>query len=440
MYIDTYTQPNELTSRLFGLRFTNQTTEQRFREWRVEVSLPLIRLGMLLTLVSWLICTPLVFFWDSAHFQRMLPLVAGILVPTLLLGLAVSFHPLTKRWIILSAILLLLVNGLCVIYLFYQIGNSPGSAVIWCVYGVLFFPFMRLPPFPTLVTALPFMAWLVVSMIEASGRLQMTKIDSFTYTVSPLMSMAVAVVVCGVLDRMARQTFTMNQIISHQEHTLRRNGMLIRRYIPRSVAERIDAGDGSAVDAPQRRRITVLFSDIVGFTNLADRLDAESLTQILTDYMSIMAVIVEEHGGTLNEFSGDGLMSIFGAPSAMPPKDQATQAIKTARAMHAALPLLNASWSKLGIGEPLPLRIRIGINTGVLSVGSFGSEGRMTYTAIGLQTNVAARIQAQCKPGGVLLSDSTWHLVKDDIPCEPMGKLVIEGVQFLVPVYAPSHE
>ena len=232
----------------------------------------------------------------------------------------------------------------------------------------------------------------------------------------------------------------MNQIIGHQEHALKRNGMLIRRYIPRSVAERIDAGDGSAVDAPQRRRITVLFSDIVGFTNLADRLDAESLTQILTDYMSIMAVIVEEHGGTLNEFSGDGLMSIFGAPSAMPPKDQATQAIKTARAMHAALPLLNASWSKLGIGEPLPLRIRIGINTGVLSVGSFGSEGRMTYTAIGLQTNVAARIQAQCKPGGVLLSDSTWHLVKDDIPCEPMGKLVIEGVQFLVPVYAPSHE
>lgn len=212
---------------------------------------------------------------------------------------------------------------------------------------------------------------------------------------------------------------------------------MIRRYIPRSVVEHIDAGEGYAIDTPQRRRITVLFSDIVGFTSLADKVEAESLTQILTEYMSTMATIVEAHGGTLNEFSGDGLMSIFGAPSKMAPKDQAIQAVKTAQAMQGALPGLNARWSKLGIGEPLALCIRIGINTGELSVGSFGSEGRMTYTAIGLQTNVAARIQAQCKPGGLLLSGSTWQLVKNDILCEQKGTIEIKGVQFLVPVYEP---
>lgn len=265
----------------------------------------------------------------------------------------------------------------------------------------------------------------------------MTQLDYYSYIVAPLMAGVVILVVCSVLDRMTRQTFVLEQNLGHQARELKSNGELIRRYIPRSVAEHIDAGNGRAVDTPQRKQVTVLFSDIVGFTTLADRLDAGSLTHILATYMSTMVKLVEAHGGTLNEFAGDGLMSIFGAPSEMALKDQALQAIKTAQAMQTALTQLNESWSQLGLGEALPLRIRIGINTGELSVGSFGSEGRMTYTAIGLQTNMAARIQAECKPGGVLLTNATWLLVKDDIPCEPMGALAIKGVQFLVPVYQP---
>lgn len=265
----------------------------------------------------------------------------------------------------------------------------------------------------------------------------MTQLDYYSYIVAPLMAGVVILVVCSVLDRMTRQTFVLEQILGHQARELKSNGELIRRYIPRSVAEHIDAGKGRAVDTPQRKQVTVLFSDIVGFTTLADRLDAGSLTHILATYMSTMVKLVEAHGGTLNEFAGDWLMSIFGAPSEMALKDQALQAIKTAQAMQTALTQLNESWSQLGLGEALPLRIRIGINTGELSVGSFGSEGRMIYTAIGLQTNMAARIQAECKPGGVLLTNATWLLVKDDIPCEPMGALAIKGVQFLVPVYQP---
>jgi class 3 adenylate cyclase len=84
--------------------------------------------------------------------------------------------------------------------------------------------------------------------------------------------------------------------------------------------------------------------------------------------------------------------------------------------------------------------MRIGISTGVLSVGSFGSEGRMTYTAIGLHTNIAARLEAHCEPGGILMSESTWDLAKDVIPCALRGEVQCKGLREPVRAYAPLDE
>ncbi|MGJ8670781.1 MAG: adenylate/guanylate cyclase domain-containing protein [Oceanococcus sp.] len=244
----------------------------------------------------------------------------------------------------------------------------------------------------------------------------------------------VAQVLCSVCGVMWVVTNSRDRALFELEQSRK----FIRRYIPPAVADQIIAGNAAAIDAPARRRITVLFSDIVSFTDMADRLDAESLTQILNEYMAAMANIIGQHGGTLNEFSGDGLMALFGAPNEMEPKSQALNALQAAQEMQNQLPALNEHWLALGIGEPL--QIRIGINTGVLSVGSFGSEGRMTYTAIGLQTNIASRIQSHCEPDGVLLSDASWHLVKDQIDCEPFGEIQCKGVHFPVKVYAPIRE
>lgn len=241
----------------------------------------------------------------------------------------------------------------------------------------------------------------------------------------------VAQVLCAVCGVMWVVTNSRDRALLELEQSRK----FIRRYIPPAVADQIIAGNTADIDVPARRRITVLFSDIVGFTDMADRLDAESLTQILNEYMAAMADIIEKHGGTLNEFSGDGMMALFGAPNQLEPKSQAMNALQAAHDMQNQLPTFNERWQALGIGEPL--QIRIGINTGVLSVGSFGSEGRMTYTAIGLQTNIASRIQAHCAPGGILLSDASWHLVKDQIDCEPCGEVQCKGVHFPVKVYAP---
>ena len=99
---------------------------------------------------------------------------------------------------------------------------------------------------------------------------------------------------------------------------------------------------------------------------------------------------------------------------------------------------LNTTWFRLGIEQPL--RVRIGINTGMLSVGTFGSDGRATYTAIGLQMNVAARIQAQCEPGGTVLSSASWHLVNDTVDCDALGEVTVKGVHYPISIYAPPEE
>jgi class 3 adenylate cyclase len=211
---------------------------------------------------------------------------------------------------------------------------------------------------------------------------------------------------------------------------------LIRRYAPPAVANAIETGDSATVDAPQRRRVTALSSDVVGFTRTADVLDAESLAQIVHEYMAAMADIVERHGGTVTEFAGDGVMALFGAPSEREPEDQVTDAIAAATEIQATLPVLNQRWFKLGLDHEL--QTRIGINTGVSSVGTFGSEGRGTYTAIGLQINIAARIQAECEPGCILLSQASWQLVKDTIACESRGETRVKGVHFPIKLYSPT--
>jgi class 3 adenylate cyclase len=219
----------------------------------------------------------------------------------------------------------------------------------------------------------------------------------------------------------------------HAERALQNSRDLIRRYVPPAVANRIIEGEEAEIDTPQRRRLTVFFSDIVGFTDIADRVEPEVITQVINEYLSAMSKIVDTHGGTLNEFSGDGIMALFGAPGAMEPGEQVRRAVDMALTMQRDMAQLNEGWRELGLGEAL--QVRMGINTGMLSVGSFGSQGRMTYTAIGLQTNVTARIQAQCRPGEILLSDASWQLIRGEVQCTPKGEIEVKGVHFPIKVY-----
>lgn len=219
-----------------------------------------------------------------------------------------------------------------------------------------------------------------------------------------------------------------------QSRQLQRASDLIGRYVPSQLATRILAGDHPAELKPERRKLTMVFSDVVGFTNTADEMEAEDLVSLLNEYLAEMADIAEEHGSTINQFVGDGLMIIFGAPEQDTDRNNALKAVRMSLAMQQRMDELQKRWFDAGFQRPF--HIRIGINTGVASVGDFGSAGRRTYSAIGTQTNLAARIQDRCEPGGVLISHSTWALVKDEIDCQPQGEIRVKGIHYPVHTYA----
>lgn len=220
---------------------------------------------------------------------------------------------------------------------------------------------------------------------------------------------------------------------NRQERRLALAHHMIRRYAPAQVADRILTGDHVDGAPAERRKLTIFFSDIVGFTTTSDRLDPEDLSALLDDYLDEMARVAERHDTSINQFLGDGILIFFGAPHELPVEEGALKAVQMALEMQERINEMGDRWRRRGVPEPLS--VRIGIHTGYASVGDFGSHGRKVYTAIGMQANVAARIQAQCEPGKILLSDTTHALVADKVHTVDRGTLSVKGVHYPVPVH-----
>jgi adenylate cyclase len=223
------------------------------------------------------------------------------------------------------------------------------------------------------------------------------------------------------------------EALARLSEQLTRTNELISRYVAAEVAQQIFAGTFSTVTKPDRRKLTLFFSDIEGFTAMADHLEPEDLARILNEYLSEMTEIAKEHGGTIDKFIGDAVMVLFGAPMATQDHDHALRAVQMGLAMQRRVQQLGNRWAREGFEETL--RIRVGINSGVASVGNFGSAARMDYTAIGRQVNLAARLQVHCAPNEILLSHATWVLVKDHIPCREKGEIQLKGIERPVRVY-----
>ena len=241
--------------------------------------------------------------------------------------------------------------------------------------------------------------------------------------------LVLAAIICFIVDRWRERELQLQQTGDQ----LARANDLISRYVATQVAQQIRAGNYGAVDRHDRRKLTLFFSDIKGFTEVADAMEPEDLSRILNEYLSEMTSIAERYEATVDKFVGDAMLIFFGAPLATHDRDHALRAVRMALEMQGRLDELRAKWIREGVEEPF--RVRIGINTGVASVGNFGSKGRVDYTAIGRQVNHAARLQVNCEPGKILLSHSTWSLVQDEIPCIAKGEIPVKGFHQPVKVY-----
>jgi len=176
----------------------------------------------------------------------------------------------------------------------------------------------------------------------------------------------------------------------------------------------------------ERKKLTIVFSDIKDFTALTERLQPEDLTALLNEYFTEMSVIALRHGATIDKFVGDAMLLFFGDPDTRGVREDAAAAVRMALDMQAELARLNAEWRKRGLAEPL--EVRMGINTGYCHVGNFGSDNRMDYTIIGAEANLAARLQAVAQPGSIIISYETYALVRDIVEADALPPITVKGI------------
>ncbi|MBC7541135.1 MAG: adenylate/guanylate cyclase domain-containing protein [Candidatus Sericytochromatia bacterium] len=223
-----------------------------------------------------------------------------------------------------------------------------------------------------------------------------------------------------------------------EEREKRRVRGTLNRYVsPKAVTELLK--DESAMPSlrSQRRLVTILFSDIAGFTTMSEQMPVDEVERILNEYLTAMTQIVFDNDGTLDKYIGDAVMAVWGNVGSTDPAGNALRASKTAIEMQEKLSELRQKWLSEGM---VPLQVRIGLNTGEALCGNFGSPLKMDFTVIGDTVNTAARLEGLNKDmnTNIMISHSTYELVKDHTTTRYLGPISAKGKAEKILVYELS--
>jgi len=224
---------------------------------------------------------------------------------------------------------------------------------------------------------------------------------------------------------------TLEQAVS-QELEKRRVRNLFSRFIsPEMVDQMMATQDLNSLN--KRSDVSIIFSDIRGFTTLSEKLPPEDVVALLNPYLEAMSNVIYEHGGTVDKYEGDAIIAFFGEPVHY--KDHAARALRASLDMRKALDKLRKQWEKEGRANPIEMGI--GINSGEVFVGLLGSAQRINYTVIGDNANLASRLQDLTKTYAwpILISESTYQQVKDEFDTELVDAVVVKGKTQPVNVY-----
>lgn len=221
--------------------------------------------------------------------------------------------------------------------------------------------------------------------------------------------------------------------------TEREERMAIRamfsRYVPAAVVNTLAANPAKLTLGGENRELTLLFTDLAGFTSLSELLDPQRAADLLNRYFTAMNKVVFDYGGTIDKFIGDAVMAFWNAP--LPDPDHALHATRAAQEMQAAMVSLNASFLAEGLPE---IRMRIGVHTGTALVGNIGSTiGRLSYTAIGDTVNLASRLEGANKAYGtaILVSDTTAQALKGLIALRAVDRVRVKGRNQAIDIFTP---
>ena len=225
-----------------------------------------------------------------------------------------------------------------------------------------------------------------------------------------------------LLDDLNRLNQQLEQRVADQVSEIERMSKL-RRFLPPQVADLIVASGTEKQLESHRREITALFCDLRGFTGFSESSDPEDVMALLREYHAAIGEIINNYGGTLERYAGDGVMVVFNDP--IPVDNPALQAVLMAIEMRAAIGELIEKWRKLGHD----IGFGIGIAHGFATLGTIGFEGRFDYAAIGTVSNVASRLCDEAKPGQILISPRVLMAVEKDIAVEPVGDFALKGIR-----------
>ena len=210
----------------------------------------------------------------------------------------------------------------------------------------------------------------------------------------------------------------------------------IQKYLPSGITEKI-LSQRDRIEG-EKRQVTVMFCDMKGFTPLSEKLGPEAMYAMMDEVYEILIHKVHEYEGTVNEMTGDGVMALFGAPIAL--EDAPQRAIRSAMAIHREMTRFNERMRQEK-GEFPPVKMRIGIHTGPVVVGTLGNDLRVEFKAVGDTVNLAARMEQMAEPGTTYVTEDTFNLTEGFFRFEALGEKEIKGKEKPLKVYqviAPS--
>ena len=234
-------------------------------------------------------------------------------------------------------------------------------------------------------------------------------------------------------EELLEQKIQDREIIEEKSRQLEALATRLAKYLSPQVYQSIFSDTGEHRSAHARKNLTVFFSDIIRFTDLSDTLEPERLATVINSYLSEMASIALDCGGTIDKFIGDAVLVFFGDPESEGDAEDALKCVEMALRMRLRVAELQKHWQKIGVSQGL--HIRMGITTGFCTVGNFGSEQRLDYTVLGSPVNLAARLQSEAASDTILIDENTHNLIAEDVDCTAYDKITPKGFARPVQVY-----
>ena len=274
----------------------------------------------------------------------------------------------------------------------------------------------------------------IIAGILVSGLLFGFNLDFDSGSISTYTSaIAIPIMVFALVINIQNDYKRSREKVRKSKEQLQELANKLSKYLSPQVYSQIFLGKKEVRLESYRKKLTVFFSDIVGFTELTDSMESEAVSALLNNYFNEMAKIALKHGGTIDKYMGDAIMIFFGDPESKGEKEDAVACVMMAIEMRERLTSLRQEWKRRGIAKGL--HVRMGINTGYCTVGNFGSEDRLDYTIIGGQVNLANRLESNAPIDQILISESTYLLVRDKVYCEEKEEIFAKGIARPVQTY-----